>query len=270
MKSFRAIFVLLVVICAHALPASASVEVAVGDKLDLYRGHGTLGGEFYVDVLNKGSETSLFDFGTFCVQLSEYVNVSSETGTKYTYEVVGIGLSTMPSGSNSATLGSFAAWLYDMYSSNPAMIATEDMGSTFKNKIGNTLQAGIWLSMGYALPAGFDVYSYANSSLLQQWHNAYLADVTGGLWGPAVSGSAGTDLNLGTFTGDVKIMSLGTRYTSGQYAGEIKTHNQDQLVKIPPPPTGDSPVPEPTSVAVWMLLSVCFGCVTSNRSRNRR
>ncbi len=234
MKSLLATVALLVVVCANALPASASVEVAVGDKLNLYRGHGTLGGEFYVDVLDQGSAlTAPYDFGTFCVQLSESVKVSTgtsaSTGTKHTYEVLDISSST----NDGATLGSFAAWLYTMYCDNPAMIAAGDVGSVVKNKIGNTLQAGIWLSMGYTLPSNFA--NYATSATLMAWHSAYVDDVTNNVWGTNPGGTFdASTLNFGTYTGDVKIMSLGTRYSSGRHAGEIKTYNQDQLVKMPP------------------------------------
>jgi hypothetical protein len=262
MKSFLATAAMLVVLCANAVPAIASVEVSVGDKLNLYRGNGTLGGEFYVDILKPDTETtSPYDFGTFCVQLSEHIQVSS-SGTKHTYEVLDISLSTLPGGSGSANLGSFAAWLYTMYCANPAMITS--------SALGNTMQAGIWLSMGYTLPTGFTGYGYATNATLQGWHAAYVSDVDNDLWGtdPGGTFNAAT-LNFGTFTGDVKIMSLGTRYTSGPHSGQVKTHNQDQLVKMPPPPGGNVPVPEPTSVAVWALLSICVGGLTSAYGRNR-
>jgi hypothetical protein len=236
-SSLSAAALALVVFSAIAVPARASIVVAAGDDVKLYRGPGNSGGVFYVDVLGEGVSTSPYDFDTFCVQLSEFISLGGPA-----YDVYSITKSTI---AGNVSLGSFAAWLYNEFLDGGIAIAN--------NQDANAVQVGIWRSMGYL--GGGDATSPVGANydavLLASLDTAYAAD--------AAWAAQAVDIN-GNKTGNISIMNLKT--LSGDNA-------QDQLVRMPPPP-GNTPVPEPLSIAVWSLLAMCVGSVSTQRCGNRR
>jgi hypothetical protein len=230
--------VALVCLCLGAVTAHASIEVAQGDDIRLYRGPGNAGGVFYVDVLGKGVSTSPYDFSTFCVQLSEFITLSSVT-----YDVASITKNTV---AGNVPLGSFAAWLYNRFL-NGLITISDDQDA-------NAVQVGIWRSMGYL--SGGDgtspVGSNYDAALLGSKTSPtagtltalYYADV-------AWTGSAVVDANgnKGSYTGDIFIMNL--KDLAGNDA-------QDQLVRH---------MPEPMSLVVWSFLAMCVSGAGLGRRR---
>lgn len=225
-----AVLVALVSFAVVCGPARASIVVP-GDDIKLYRGPGTSGGLFYVDVLGKGATTTPYDFGTFCVQLSEYITLGA------TYDVYSVTKNTVSGG---VPLGSFAAWLYTKF--------TMGAISILNDQDANAVQIGIWRSMGYL--SGGD----GTSPIGGNYDALLLGTKTGPLAGTltyqyyndlAWTGAAAIDANgnKGTYTGGVYIMNL---------KGLDGSNAQDQLVRH---------MPEPISFLVWSLLAMCIaGC----------
>ena len=55
-----------------------AVPVQTGDYVTFYAGPGTTGGgEFYIDIVGKGSTTSPYDFITFCLEKDEYISYNT-------------------------------------------------------------------------------------------------------------------------------------------------------------------------------------------------
>jgi hypothetical protein len=199
---------------------------------------GTSGGIFNVEIVGSGDP--LYDFDTFCVQTLEYVNYNTE------YLVKSVSKKTLGGAQNGVDLGSFAAWLYTGFLGLD-FVSIPGFNDTSLEHV-DTLQAGIWLSMGYSVPIAY------NATLLGTWHDLYTASS----WS---SGTANANAwNWGYETGNVQIMNL---------VGSSNTdHKQDQLVHIPgtgnpPPPEGA--IPEPMSFFVWSMLAMCVGTLGVRR-----
>lgn len=237
--------VAVIVFSTCALSARASI-VAAGDDIKLYDGLGTSGGIFHVDVLGSGASTSPYDFDTFCVQTKEFISFSP------TYRVLSIGKNVLGSDSshqNNVALSSFAAWLYSGFLGvDGVSLASTGFNVNTLSHV-NTLQAGIWTSLGYT-----SLFT-PDAALLTSLTNLYNSDMT---WAAQTA-----DIN-GNKTGNVKIMNLVTLNANGV---GIKTHHQDQLVWIPTSPPPPPVVPEPLSVVVWSLLAMCAGSVIARRTR---
>jgi hypothetical protein len=244
---FATVAVALIVSLVGSLPVFASVQA--GDVVKLTRPaplHGTSGGEFLAEVDNNDVD-ALFNngsFNTFCVQLSENISLGSS------YKVLSVGTTTVSGG---VQLGSFAAWLYTSYLNNGLGIVVDTQQEA------NTIQIGIWKSMGYLGNIG-NSFSGINttpigtnwtSSLLSTFESAYAAAIAGSSW---TGGAADNYGNVGVYTGDIKIMNLVT------IPGNANA--QDQLVRIPTPPGGGAPVPEPMSMVVWSFLALCVAGVS--------
>lgn len=225
------------------------------NAVKLYDGVGATGGIFRVD-LNPSVGTTI-DFDTFCVQTRETMSFSSK------YTVYSVSKKTLGVLQNNVSLGSFAAWLYSGFRGlgtdmNLASFTTTNSAtfSASNSTHVNALQAGIWRSMGYADSTfGFTVTSFMEN-MLTDWSTAFAADA---VW------AAKTPDSNGIITGNISIMNLVTMKYDGT---TIKKHFQDQLVYIPPPPSGNPPVvPEPMSCLVWSMLAMCFGSLAL-RSRD--
>lgn len=84
----RSLFVLIAASLVFASQASAApfaIDIVAGDQIKVYRGPGGQGGEFYIDVLGKGSAVApFFDFTTFCIEKDEFLSF----GPTYTVDSV--------------------------------------------------------------------------------------------------------------------------------------------------------------------------------------
>jgi len=227
---------------------NASGTLATGDKVRFTNGPGgTSGGEFGIyETAAGGSGTVDYDFRSFCVQLSESVNFTSE------FYVGGIsGVVTSSSGTTPLSL--MAAALFrqyslglDAYITSGGTATTFDFfgdssakytysGSTAASSLTNAassdaddLQRAIWSSLGEIAPVS------------NKFTTAYFNAGTVNVGGVAV-----IDLRAGSATG---------------------AHRQDQLYWTG---GGDDfqSVPEPTSFALFALGMVGVG-VAVRRRRN--
>lgn len=229
------------VFCSFAGICSASILNPIDgfDAVKLYRGVGSTGGIFHVD-LNPSGPLSL-DFDTFCIQTLETIAFDTK------YAVYSVSKKTVGSFQNGLSLSSYAAWLYSGF-----LGLDDDMNLSLFTGTGfnpgtllhvNALQAGIWLSMGYALPGGF---SYS-PTMLNALNTAFSLDSE---W------AALTPDTNGIITGNIHILNLVTMMADNL---TIKSHHQDQLIYIPPPPGPPPGVPEPVSFFVWSMLAMCVG-----------
>ena len=285
MKSYSASAIALVALTVGLLCSSsvkASVQFAqTGDSVKLYNSAGASGGIFNVDVLGKTTTGALYnygsspyyDFSTFCVEISETISFGQQ------YEVYDANATkTVNSGK---TLGSFAAWLYTQFLKPVLNGGTPFAGITGWGgdlaKDANAIQYGIWRSMGWSDGGGAlngnsgrfggALGSY-DATFLQNLLDAYSKDLS---WDADAPGSVAGLNSSWNFVetkdpvtyGNVRIMNLVTY----NYDGSIKKNYQDQLVWSPPPPTGNSPVPEPLSVIVWSMLAICVGTISARRER---
>lgn len=249
---FAAIAIAPLVFLVCAAPTFASVEQ--NDLVTLTRPsslHGTSGGEFLATVTdndsnpNDGNEA----FNTFCVEINEHISLGG------TYRVASVGQTTVATGS---TLGSFAAWLYTNYLDNNLGIVVDT------DKEANTIQIGIWKSMGYLGTVGNSfnginstpIGTNWTSSLLTTFENAYAAAIAGFSWAGGATDNYG---NIGSYTGQIQIMNLVTN------PGNV--NSQDQLFRNPTlPPPGTAPAPEPISLITWSLLTASI-VMLGRRSR---
>lgn len=159
---------LLLANSAQAVPMG--VDVVAGDKVKLYDGPGsTGGGEFYVDVLGKGSSSSPYDFTTFCVEKDEFIafNVA--------YTVASVSTIAMGGGVNTNSgdpLDSKTAYLYYQFVSGTlaGYTPTTADANLFQNLIWMYENEHTWTPTGKAL----------------QWHQDALANAGTGLWGVRV------------------------------------------------------------------------------------
>jgi len=253
MKSqLSAVAVVLAVFFTTSVVARASIVVEVGDDIRLHDGIGSRGGIFQVDVLTKGVNSSPYDFDTFCVQTQEFVTMNT------TYRVLGITKNTYGINQNGIKLGSFAAWLYSGFLGVDGVTLGANFSKTDLLDV-NALQVGIWQSMGYASPNTIPTISY-DTVLLASWVTAFAADAAWAMQAADVNGNK---------TGNVSIMNLAKGYVKHGIFKVKDLKIQDQLVWIPPPPDGGAPVPEPLSLAVWSLLAMCVGGISTQRRRGR-
>lgn len=253
----------------YALPVHASILFAeAGDTIRLYDGPGSRGGVFYVDVRGTGNSSTFdtynttfngtatkYDFPTFCVEIDETISFNTD------YYVAAISDTTAKTGYK---LGSFAAWLYTEYLApylGPGAGLTNIPYYGTSAQQANAIQRGIWLSMGYSvtkvtnsLVGGYD----------HDFFDALFAAYKSSPWVGSSTVNADNPWNYGYETGQVAVMNL----TNGKTGNKQKNY-QDQLVIDTelPPPTGNSPVPEPLSVLVWSMLAICFGTLGARRER---
>ena len=75
MSAAKAIAFSIALVAVIAFGGNAqAVPVQTGDYVMFYDGPGTTGGgEFYVDILGKGSTSQKYDFTTFCLEKDEYI-----------------------------------------------------------------------------------------------------------------------------------------------------------------------------------------------------
>lgn len=210
MKKLAVVAIAIVIASAGQLRAG----VAINDLIKLSDGPGHPGGIFYVQDL---TQPSVPVFGTFCSEIEEGVSFS-------TYRVANIGTVTVNGGK---ILTPFAAWLYDRFLGHGGGLP----GFTLNDQDANTVQLGIWKSMGYTQPfmetnVGPGFYGLYNFWLnFKGWENTFNTQVANSQW----SG-----------IGNVRVMNLKT----------LDGHDaQDQLVEIP----------EPLGCFVWPLILGCLG-----------
>jgi hypothetical protein len=257
----------LSVLCVTSSQASILFADA-GDTIRLHDGPGSRGGVFYVDVRGTGNSSTLdtyntvfngsstyYDFPTFCVEIDETISFNKD------YYVAAISDTTAKTGYK---LGSFAAWLYTEYLApylGPGTGLTGIIGTVTSAQEANAIQRGIWLSMGYSetkadknLVGGYDPDVF----------KALVAAYQTSSWVGSATANVGNTWNWGYETGQVAVMNL----TNGMTGYKQKNY-QDQLVIDTelPPPTGNSPVPEPLSVLVWSMLAICVGTIGARRER---
>lgn len=203
MSSAKAIAfsIALVVVIAFGGNAQA-VPVQTGDYVMFYDGPGTTGGgEFYVDILGKGSTSPGYDFITFCLEKDEYIDYGTP------FRVAGISGQALSGGINTNAgdpLDPRTAYLYYKFvtdalgqglGNGTEYLYTHSASDAdlFQNLIWSLEQEQTWTATGKA--------------------SAWLADATrnagDGLWGVQV-------LNLTDANGN---------------------HKQDQLVYVPEPTT---------------------------------
>ncbi len=154
MKLHLAATVAALVLCSSTcnfVQASIVNPVDGFNTVKLYRGVGTTGGIFHVDLNPSGPQS--LDFDTFCIQTLETIGFDTQ------YNVYNVSKQTYGSVQNGLNLSSYAAWLYSGFlglddDMNLALFTATGFDASNTSKV-NALQAGIWLSMGYALPGGF-------------------------------------------------------------------------------------------------------------------
>ena len=203
-------------LCALALLLAdvAQASIQAGDKIKMINGAGTVGGIFGVDNLSQPSEPN---FDTFCVELEQYVNFS----TNYIVEKIA---TTQTSGK---TLTAMTAWLYNSF-----LDGTLDGFNGSLATHANALQYGIWKGMGYS---DYEIKDVAGKS----WRDAARSLFNSMGWEQDFIDSGWTGI------GNIRIMNLRTyKYYNGQLV--LKDHAQDQLVRC---------VPEATACLTWSLLA---------------
>ncbi len=253
-------------------PVQASVQFATsGSQVALYNGPGGNGGIFYVDVYGVASTFDVFnttyngaattyDFPTFCVEISEHINLSNST-TQYIYTVANDVPITFTTSASNKTLGSFAAWLYTKFL-EPVLTGGAGLTgltgfSSWDSGDANAVQYGIWKSMGWDTTQILNNLGSYDGTFLTSLMTAYSLDMS---WTAGLGlGSLDSNWNNGTTVGNVRILNL-------IGPGDTTTPRQDQLVWSPPPPTQNEPTPEPVSVFVWSMLTLCV----SSAGRRRR
>ena len=179
-----------------------AVPVQVGDYVKFYDGPGTTGGgEFYIDILGKGSTTSPYDFITFCLEKDEYITYNTPI------LVAGISGQALSGGVNTDAgdpLSSTTAYLYYKFFTGTLgqglgngteylYIHSIDDANLLQNLIWSLEEEQIWNATGKAAA----------------WLDDAAKNAGDGLWGVQV-------LNLTDVNGN---------------------HKQDQLVYVPEPAT---------------------------------
>ncbi len=244
MKKLLAVGTFALLVFAGSINRSQAAVVAQDDQLKFFNGPGSPGGIFHVH-----DTTQDIWFDTFCVELTQNVNFSD------TFVVDGLSNVTINSGK---MLNNYVAWLYTKFVDKtlPDFDFTLLTSNTpTANLQANILQYAVWNGVGWTdyniSYHGGIVYNPSMTSdpsytPFVDWQAAYQADIASNMWDP-------------TGYGDVKILNLGN-------LGDNHAANaQDQLVLVPMNPPGESPAPEPASIAIWGLLASLGGVVAWRR-----